>query len=140
MNDSPTVDRSRLEDEANRARARLMHDIDSLEERWRGTGRRSAQAVRQSLPEVLAGGALLAAAGAGGALWYRARHHRQIRRKQLVQAAQRIWRHPEWLARQRPPSMSRALVRKVALGVAAWLATQGAKRGLQKLLLMRRSR
>lgn len=127
MTDS--MERERLERQANLARARLVTTIDALD-------RRAHEAVDVKLQLrrhrtalfVMAGVVLAPLVGAIAFSVYRSATNDRRRRKERVRALERSWRHPERVARYKNSPLAMEIGRKLLVGTITVVAMSIVKR------------
>jgi hypothetical protein len=118
------------EHEADAARTRLVVTLGELDRRGRHLfdTRAIIAEHRRAIGIVIAATALVAAAAVFIVARRRASRPRRVR-KQRVEALQRIWQHPEWVAPKRP-NMWFELGRRLSLTAVESVGT----RALERLL------
>jgi hypothetical protein len=142
MNDLPEapaerkeIDREALENEAERARARLLTTLDVLDRRRHDALDVRHQVETHIVPIVSVGAVVaVSAAGAVAIAIYRSVDAKTHRPRERVRAFTRLWRHPERAGRVASRSLFGEVARKVVLAVASMIAVELAKRYVHRIM------
>jgi hypothetical protein len=123
--------RDQVERKADLLRERLLHTLNTLEQRRHDVLDVPLQARRHPGTVLLLGlGALLAMAGGFALAWQRARFRQARLRRQRREALSRLWRHPDWVARKERGILFR-IGRAALVAATAVVALAFARRGVR---------
>jgi hypothetical protein len=135
MSDEIETQRDRLEVEADVLRSQLARTLESLNRRRHVVEEIKEEVQHHPSVAVLvgAGSLLFVAGGATGLLAYRA-HHRRHALGDGVRALARLPQQVAQLAQPKQPPIAPQIVRKVAIGLTAFVAIQLGQRVLRQLV------
>ena len=104
MSDDLERRRELLERSANRTREQLIETLTAIDHRRHELTDIKKQVHEHAAPIAIGGGAIVTAIGAalGLSIYHFATRKQRIRRERW-KALQRLWEHPERLARKNPP-------------------------------------
>ena len=136
LTDVKPEDRERLEREANLVRGRLATTLDVLDKRRHDLMDVKLQVRRFATPIALGGGLIGFALLTGiGYLGYRIATIGERRRRERAHVLQRMWNHPERVARYKNPPMLLEIGRKLLVGTVTYVGMSLLRRALKRPVL-----